>query len=77
MKTARITLKKKLDEVYSIEPNNLGLGFLTSFYKSLTSRFKTSPYAIIIPLSFLVSLIGYLFLGYLLIKLVSLLQYGF
>lgn len=77
MRAINLRLKKKLNEVYSIETNNLGLYFLDNLYKKTTAYFKTAPFIIIIPLSFIIGIVIYLVFGYLLIRLVSLLQYGF
>jgi len=77
MSAERVVFQKKLNEVFSLEPNNLGVGFLTNFYKKMVARFKVAPFIIIIPFSFIFAGMAYFLLGYLLIKLVSLLQYGF
>lgn len=77
MKTVNLRLKRKLNEVFFIEPNDLGLGFLTNIYKILTARLKMTPFIFVVPLSFIFAFFLYLFFGRLMIKLVSLLQYGF
>lgn len=70
-------LKNQLDEVFFIKPNNLGWFFLTNIYKKITSYFKTMPFILVIPSSFLLVFFLYLIFGKLLVKLASLLQYGF
>lgn len=77
MKSFNLRLKKKLDEVFFIEPNNLGPEFLTDLYKILTARFKNAPFIIIIPLSLFFASFLYLIFGKLIVRLVTLLQYGF
>jgi len=77
MDVGRVAFQKKLNEVFYLEPNNLGVGFLTNFYKRIVAHFKIAPFIIIIPFSFIFAGMVYLLLGYLLVKLVSLLQYGF
>ena len=77
MKLTHIKYRKSLNEIYDIEPNDLGVSFLTNWFKRTTHPFKNVPFIIIIPLSFLVAIAMYLIFGYLLIRLVSLLQYGF
>jgi len=77
MTVERITFRKKLNEVFYLEPNNLGMGFLTNFYKKIVARFKVAPFIIIIPFSFIFAALAYFLLGYLLVGLASLLQYGF
>ena len=77
MRTINLRLKKKLNEIYSVEPNNLGLVYLNNLYKKITAYFKTAPFIIIVPLSIVAGVIIYWFFGYLLIGLVNLLQYGF
>jgi len=70
-------MKQKLNEVFSIEPNDLGVDFLTFYFRKITAYFKVIPFVYIIPLTFLISLFLYLLLGKLLIRLVTILQYGF
>lgn len=70
-------LRHKLHEVFFIEPNDLGFYPMTVIYKVLTSYLKQMPFLFIIPLSLAGAIIMYLLLGTFLVKLVSLLQYGF
>ena len=77
MKEMNFRLRQKLNEVFLIEPNDLGSNFLTFYFRKITARLKTIPFAYVIPFTFLISLILYLILGKLLIRLVSILQYGF
>jgi len=77
MSASSISFQKRLNEVFLLEPNNLGVGFLTNLYKKIVARFKVAPFIILIPTSFMISALAYLVFGYLLINLVSLLQYGF
>ncbi len=77
MRTIEYKLKRKLHEVYFIEPNNLGLNALTKIYKTLTAPLKTIPLIFIVPLSIMTGIILYLLLNQLIVKLVTLLQYGF
>lgn len=77
MKTSNWQLKKKLNEIYIIEPNDLGIKKLTTWYKFIVRYFKTVPFIVIVPLSFLIGYVLYLFFGFLIVRLVSLLQYGF
>ena len=77
MKKINFRMKQKLNEVFSIEPNDLGVNFLTFYFRKITAYFKVIPFVYIIPLTFLISLFLYLLLGKLLIRLVTILQYGF
>lgn len=77
MKTLNYRLRQKLEEVYFVQPNDLGYPFLTNIYHKITKFFKTMPFIFIIPTSFMGALILYVLFGSLIIKLVSLLQYGF
>jgi len=76
MKTEYL-LKKKLKEIYLVSPNDLGHPLLTKIYKKTTSYFKVMPFLVVIPLSFGAAFLLYLVLGPFLVKLASLLQYGF
>ncbi len=77
MKTMQYRLKHKLEEVYFLEPNDLGNSYLTSIYKTFTSFLKMMPFVYVIPLSVIFTIMLYLLLGSLLVKLTTLLQYGF
>lgn len=70
-------LIQKMNDVFSLEPNDLGSQTLTRMYKFITSRLKSMPFFYIIPLSGLGAILMYLSFGHLVVKLVSILQYGF
>ncbi|MEN9327475.1 MAG: hypothetical protein RI947_283 [Candidatus Parcubacteria bacterium] len=70
-------LKHKLDEVFILEPNDLGNGFLTMLFKKTSAFFKVMPFLYILPFSIAISCVAYVLFGALIVKLVSLLQYGF
>lgn len=76
MISSNLRLKNKLNEIYSLQPNDLGINLLTVFYRKLTRPFQYVPFILIIPLSLFISVFLYLVFGPLLIKLVSILQYG-
>lgn len=69
-------LKHKLQEVYAVEPNDLGISWLTRIYKMITFRLKDKPFLYIIPLTFVLSACLYVVFGQLVVRLTSLLQYG-
>lgn len=77
MKTIPYRLKHKLQEVYFVEPNDLGNTTLTTVYKIGTSFLKQMPFIFIIPLSMAFSVMLYVLLGGLVVRLATLLQYGF
>lgn len=77
MKTVGYRLENKLNEVFLVSPNDLGWKNLTNIYKWLTQYLKQLPFLIIVPLSFLLAIIAYFVLGKLLVRLVTILQYGF
>jgi len=77
MKTINLRLKQKMNEVFSIEPNELGTGFLTNYFRKITAYLKIIPFVYIIPITFSVSIFLYFIFGRFLIKLVTVLQYGF
>lgn len=77
MRTVNYRLSNKLDEVFTLKPNDLGNVKLTFFYHRVTVLFKKMPFIIIIPAAFFLTLIAYFFFGVFLVKLVTLLQYGF
>jgi len=77
MTEINLRMKQKLNEVFSIEPNDLGIDWLTFYFKKITAYFKVIPFVYVIPITFLISLVLYLLLGKLLVRLVTILQYGF
>ncbi len=77
MNKMNLRLKRKLNEVFSVEPNDLGNDFITHYFKRITAYFKVIPFVYIIPLTFLISLFLYFLFGRLLVKLVTILQYGY
>lgn len=77
MKNINFRMKQKMNEVFSVEPNELGVSFLTNYFKKTTAYLKIMPFVYIIPVTFLISIFLYFVLGRFLIKLVTVLQYGF
>lgn len=74
MKTLSLNWGKKLKEVYFIPPNDLGYACLTKIYKKVAACLKIAPFVYIIPLSILLGLVLYFVFGYLIVKIVSILQ---
>lgn len=77
MKNINFRMKQKMNEVFSIEPNDLGVNILTNYFRKITSYLKTAPFIIVIPLAILISLFLYIIFGRLLVRLVTILQYGY
>ena len=77
MQPFQYRLQQKLEEVFFLEPNDLGFSFTTTLYHRVTRFLKTMPFIFIVPLSFVVATALYFIFGSLLVKLTSLLQYGF
>jgi len=77
MKTVNYSFNKKINEIFLVEPNELGVNFLTNWYKKLVRYFKKTPFLVLIPLSFFIGYLLYLIFGFLVVRLVNLLQYGF
>jgi len=77
MKNINFRMKQKMNEVFLVEPNELGIGFLTIYFKKITAYLKIMPFIYIIPLTLFVSISLYFILGRFLVNLVTLLQYGF
>jgi hypothetical protein len=72
-----ITWQKKIKEILTPSPNDLGWEPLTILYKKIVLRLKNLPFIIIIPLSLILSFAIYLVFGYLIVKLVNWLQLSF
>lgn len=71
------TLKKRFNDIYAVDPSDLESPYLTNIYKWLTGPIKTFPFRLIIPLSLILSIVAYVILGLLIVKLATLLQSGF
>ena len=70
-------LKEHLREINIVEPNDLGIPQLTLIYRNMNVFFKTAPFLFIVPLSILGAALLFFLFGYLAVRIVSLLQYGF
>jgi hypothetical protein len=66
-----------MDEVFIVEPNNLGNPFMTKIYRRYNVYFKQMPFLIVVPLSFIAALLLYFLFGYVTVTIVNILQYGF
>ena len=77
MNSINFRMKQKMNEVFSVEPNDLGINILTNYFRKITSYFKTAPFILVIPLAILISLFLYIIFGGLLVRLVTILQYGY
>ena len=70
-------LRDKMEEVYLVEPNDLGFAKGTLLYRKVNVYFKRMPFLFIIPLAFIVSILLSVFFGKFIVRLTTLLQYGF
>jgi hypothetical protein len=70
-------VKDRFQEIFSLPPNDLGDRRITFLYKTFTGPLKSMTFFYILPLSFVIAIVLYVLLGQLVVKLVSLLQYGF
>jgi hypothetical protein len=77
MTEINLRMKQKLNEVFSVEPNDLGINFLTFYFKKITFYLKTAPFIFVIPAAIIITLFLYFLLGKLLVGLVTILQYGY
>ena len=75
--TAFLKLKNRVDDIYSIAPSDLHSGVLTDMFRQTTGSLKFFPFKIIIPVSVITAFFLYIFAGFLVVRLVSLLQFGF
>lgn len=74
MKTLSLNWNKKLKEIYYPPPNDLGWSVLNKIYKKIVFRLKFVPFLYIVPLTFLLVFLLYFIFGYLIVKVVSILQ---
>lgn len=70
-------LKRRYNETFSLEPNTLHSERLTRLFKAVSVFLKVFPFRIVVPIAILAAIVLYVILGPYLIRLVSLLQYGF
>jgi len=69
------SLVSKMEEVALVKPQNVGR--LTPFYKRIAPQFKFYPWKSAVALSFLGALFLYFVFGSAVVKLASILQFGF
>ena len=77
MKTIPTRIQNKYSEIFSLQPNRLGNDRINLLYKTTTRFLKKAPFVVIVPAVILVVIFIYVLVGPLLVKLASLLQYGF
>lgn len=70
-------VSKQYQEIYALQPNQLGNEHVDVFYKITTRFLKKAPFIVIIPIVIITVVLVYVLVGPLLVKLASLLQYGF
>lgn len=68
-------LKQRMYAVSSVPPQDIGL--LTPFWRKIIPRIKESPIRFLMLGGFLSTLFAWFILGTLIVRIVSLLQYGF
>ncbi len=69
--------KKRVREVSLIEPNDLGIPWLTDSYRTVNRHLKHAPFLVVIPVSLALAMILALMFSLLLVRLVTVLQNGF
>lgn len=77
MKPKMARLKDRLNEAYLVEPNDLGMPLLNHWYRRINRYFKRAPFIVVVPATLLSAVLLYLLFGYVIVRLTSLLQYGF
>ncbi len=77
MKTVPTRINKKYQEIFALKPNSLGHPLFDNLYKAMTHFFKTAPFIIIVPAVMMAVVLIYFIIGPVLVKLASMLQYGF
>jgi len=75
--TLQLSFKKNIDETFMIEPADWGVSIITDWHHFFTKPLKRYPFIIIIPLSTVVVVTLFIVFSTLVIRLASLLQYGF
>lgn len=69
--------RRRMEDVFLVEPNDLVFAPLTAVYKQVTGRLKVWPFLYILPLSFVGASLLYVLFGPAVVALASVLQYGF
>jgi len=77
MRTIPTRIQNKYSEIFSLQPNKFGNERINSLYKMTTRFLKKAPFIVIVPMVTFVVILIYIIIGSLLVKLASLLQYGF
>lgn len=68
-------LRERMSSVSIVPPQEVGP--FTPFWKTITHFFKTNPLKVFLTTGFISSIILWLLIGSALVRLVSILQYGF
>lgn len=70
-------LKRRYNEVYSVEPNTLHSNVGDIVFKRISGQLKSFPFKILVPLACVFAFLLYVMFDAFIVSLVSLLQYGF
>lgn len=70
-------LRNRYEEVFVLEPNDLHFPLATKIFKKISPLLKIFPFRVFVPLSVVGSILLYILFGAIVIRLVTVLQYGF
>jgi len=70
-------IEREFQQIFAVKPNDLRMPWLTALYKWTTGPLKRMPFIYFVPLALCAVLALYLLVGPLIIRLASILQYGF
>lgn len=70
-------LRNHYKEVFVLEPNDLHFPLATKIFKKFSPLLKIFPFRVFVPLSVLGTVLLYILFGAIVIRLVTVLQYGF
>ncbi len=70
-------LRTKLNQTYELTPNHFGISVVDRLFSLVTQPLKTFPFKFYVPMAIIAAGIMYLFVGFLVVRLATILQYGF
>ena len=70
-------IKSRINNTYTLMPNDLYWTKITYLYKLFTQPLKSFPFKIYLPISIIIGIFSFFIFRFLIIRLVSLIQFGF
>lgn len=70
-------LKKRYNEIYSLKPQSFRSSYMQGLFNFIARHLKTFPFKVFIPVSMGFAMVLLFIFGVFIVRLVTILQYGF